>query len=32
VVVRSDDEELERSRFYVVEVPEEPGQLGGDGI
>jgi hypothetical protein len=32
VVVRSDDEELERSRFYVVEVPEEPGQLGGEGI
>jgi hypothetical protein len=31
VVVRSGDEELERSRFYVVEVPQEPGQLGGEG-
>jgi hypothetical protein len=32
VVVRSSDEELERSRFYVVQVPQEPGQLGGEGI
>ena len=31
VVVRSDDEELERSRFYVVQVPQEPGLLGGEG-
>ena len=29
VVVRNGDEELERSRFYVVEVPQEQPQVGG---
>jgi hypothetical protein len=28
VVVRSGDEELERSRFYVVQVPQDPNQTG----
>jgi hypothetical protein len=28
VVVRSGDEELERSRFYVVQVPQDPNQMG----
>jgi hypothetical protein len=29
VVVRSGDAELERSRFYVVQVAQDPTQLGG---
>ena len=29
LVVRSGEEELERSRFYVVQVPQESGQLEG---
>jgi hypothetical protein len=32
VVVRSGDEELERSRFYVVQVPGEPTQFGVEGV
>jgi hypothetical protein len=29
LVFRSGDEELERSRFYVFHVPQDPTQLGG---
>ncbi len=29
VVIRSGDEELKRSRFYVVQVPQEAPQMGG---
>jgi hypothetical protein len=29
LVVRSGEEELARSRFYVLEVPQDPTQLGG---
>jgi hypothetical protein len=29
LVVRTDDVELARSRFYVVQVPQDPTQLGG---
>jgi hypothetical protein len=29
VVVRSGDQELERSRFYVVQIPQDPAQMGG---
>ncbi len=32
LVVRSGDEELERSRFYVVQVPQDPTQLGGPDV
>jgi hypothetical protein len=29
VVIRSGDEELDRARFHVVQVPQEPPQVGG---
>ena len=29
VVVRSGDDELERSRFYVVQVPQDPSAMAG---
>jgi hypothetical protein len=29
VVVRMGDEELQRSRFYVIHLPQDPTQLGG---